>query len=726
MPLLLPKEKMQIPLNHQLAMSLIFSSWTLSLHLFLFPIIVSSLSFNFSSFETSDMNVNISAQGGAYISQEEGLQLTTTDESRILTSNGTGRAIYVKPFHLWDKSSGNLTDFDTQFSFVIQSFKDNCSADGLAFFLAPVDSSIPPKSSGGGLGLAYNNVTANVSGVPFIAVEFDTFSNDWDPVGAHVGIDINSLRSAQSAQWLSNMTTGKINDAQVRYDSTTKSLSVAFTSYDGNETSSFNHIVDLRNYLPEWVSVGFSGATGLCYERNNVKSWSFNSKDFQLQNRVPAPTIAPAISPPTLSPLPRPRGKKNGKKAGGEVIGLAVGLFVLLLAMSTLLGCYLSRKKKNGKGGEEEDFAFDVSMETEFERGSGPKKFSYGELACATDNFSEEQKLGEGGFGGVYKGFLKDLKSHAAVKRVSKNSKQGPKEYASEVNIISQLRHKNLVKLIGWCHEKRELLLVYEFLPSGSLDSHLFKQHFSLTWETRYKVAQGLASALLYLHEEWEQCVLHRDIKSSNVMLDSNFNAKLGDFGLARLVDHEDGSKTTVMAGTLGYMAPECMSTGKASKESDVYSFGIVALEIACGRRPIDLGAPENQVRMLEWVWELYGRGVHLEAADPKLGRGYNEEEMVRLMVVGLWCAHPDHTLRPSIRQAIHVLSFEAHELPLLPSKLPVPTYLVPPRNTLASSSLSHADPSNGNIYKPVSGTSDTTSSSAASSSPSVSLLYSI
>ena len=210
-----------------------------------------------------------------------------------------------------------------------------------------------------------------------------------------------------------------------------------------------------------------------------------------------------------------------------------------------LLGFGLWKRSR----GKEEEFGIDMSMENEFETGSGPKKFSYGQLSRATNNFSEEQKLGEGGFGGVYRGFLRDLNSYVAVKRISKGSKQGIKEYASEVRIISRLRHRNLVQLIGWCHEKKELLLVYEFMENGSLDSHLFQEKTMLTWAMRYKIAQGLASALLYLHEEWEQCVVHRDVKSSNVMLDSNFNAKLGDFGLARLVDHEKGHKQRFWQG---------------------------------------------------------------------------------------------------------------------------------------------------------------------------------
>ncbi|KAI8540899.1 hypothetical protein RHMOL_Rhmol08G0021100 [Rhododendron molle] len=207
--------------------------------------------------------------------------------------------------------------------------------------------------------------------------------------------------------------------------------------------------------------------------------------------------------------------------------------------------------------------------------------------------------------------------------------------------------------------------------------THLFDGKSKLTWRVRYKIALGLASALLYLHEEWEQCVIHRDIKSSNIMLDSNYNAKLGDFGLARLVDHEVGLETTVLAGTIGYLAPECVATGKSSKESDVYSFGVVALEIACGRKPIDLNRNPSHIRLSEWVWSLYGQGQLREAVDKDLTMEYNELQVERLMLVGLWCCHPDHNLRPSIRQAINVLIFEA-PLPVLPSQMPVPVYFSP------------------------------------------------
>ncbi|XP_022896914.1 L-type lectin-domain containing receptor kinase IX.1-like [Olea europaea var. sylvestris] len=682
---------------------------SVSVFLYLTIPLAAPLSFNFPTIKPPDTNINVT--GDAYISPQ-GLQLTS-NKNNTAAARAAGRATYIKPLHLWDKSSGNLTDFYTHFSFVIDasaSASDSdgaCSgADGLAFFLAPFGSSIRGDLSGSGLGLVQRDNPEKKSGDPFVAVEFDTFGNGWDPEGLHVGIDINSLISATNVTWSNNITEGKENEAWISYNSTSQYLSVNFTGHRSNLTQNgrLGYTVDLTKYLPERVSVGFSAATGLCWEKHNVKSWDFNS--MVTNNQGHTYTDSYQVNP----------GEKKTK--GGLVIGLTVSLSVLVPIL-VLIGYSLWRNK-NRKGKIDEP-SLDITMDTEFERECGPKKFSYGELVCATDNFADEKMLGEGGFGGVYLGYLRDSNSYVAVKRVSKDSKQGTREYASEVKIISRLRHRNLVQLLGWCHEQRELLLVYEFLPNGSLDLHLFKGKSLLTWETRYKIARGLASALLYLHEEWEQCVVHRDIKSSNIMLDSSFNAKLGDFGLARLVDHEKASQTTVLAGTMGYMAPEYLISGKASKESDVYSFGVVALEIACGRKPIDVKAQENQVNMVEWVWDLYGTGDLLKAADPKLCADYNEQEIECLMIVGLWCAHPDNSQRPSIKEAIHVLNFEA-QLPLLPSKLPVLTYFAPPHvvtsSVSQSSNVISLQPSSYGYH---SNDSNFTSSSAASASASAS-----
>ncbi|CAN6356811.1 unnamed protein product [Urochloa humidicola] len=297
---------------------------------------------------------------------------------------------------------------------------------------------------------------------------------------------------------------------------------------------------------------------------------------------------------------------------------------------------------------------------------------------------ADDRGLGSGGFGSVYRGFLTDGNRDVAVKRVSKASRQGWKEFVSEVRIISRLRHRNLVQLIGWCHGgdgDDELLLVYELMQNGSLDAHLYDLEHVLMWPVRYGIALGVGSALLYLHEDAERRVVHRDVKPSNVMLDASFTAKLGDFGLARHIDDARRSHTTGVAGTMGYMDPECMLAGRASVESDVYSFGVLLLEIACGRRPAVRVREEDEdddyVHLVQWVWDSYGGGSILDAADARLDGDFDGREMETVMLVGLWCAHPDRSRRPTIRQAVTVLRFEAPP-PTMPAKMPVATYWPP------------------------------------------------
>ncbi|XP_042978964.1 L-type lectin-domain containing receptor kinase IX.1-like [Carya illinoinensis] len=478
------------------------------------------------------------------------------------------------------------------------------------------------------MGLTRDGQELNTTDNHFVAVEFDIYQNSrWDPPGLHVGIDIKSMRSIANVSWLISNTSimeGRKNEAWISYNSSSHNLNVVFTGLRNNVPvrQFLSEIVDLRLHLPEFVAFGFSAATGNASAMHTIYSWDFSSS---------LETDDGIVTNPTWSSAP---SRSKNKKLG---LGLRLGAggFVSVGGLALVLLALWKKSRRD----QEDDLAFAIYMDEEFQKGTEPKRFSFKELVRATKNFSDEEKLGEGGFGGVYRGFLRDSNASVAIKRVSKASKQGIKEYASKIKIIGQLRHRNLVQLLGWCHEKRELLLVYEFLSNGSLDSFLFKDTSLLIWELRYKIAQGLASALLYLHEEWEQCVVHRDIKSSNIMLDSDFNAKLGDFGLARFVDHAKGSRTTVLAGTMGYMAPECVTSGQVGKESDVYSFGIVALEIARGRKPVTPRAPEDQVIMLEWVWGLYGRGEVVEAADPRLLGDFNEKQMERLMIVGLWCA---------------------------------------------------------------------------------------
>ncbi|XP_066392387.1 L-type lectin-domain containing receptor kinase IX.1-like [Miscanthus floridulus] len=630
-----------------------------------------SLSFNFDFSQPGGYNAaNFSFDGDAYFHTQV-IELTRNDRNQGL-DNSVGRASYAQPVPIWDEDSGEVASFTTTFSFkILRDNQNNITAgDGMAFFLGHYPSSIPTASGGGGLGLfsAGENSTNATGDNRVVAVEFDTFKNTEykDISDNHIGIDINSLISkayTDASVPGKNLTSGLVMSCQVSYGNSTKRLTADLQI--GDATYHVETSADLRLLLSSMVAIGFSGATGAAVELHQVLAWSF----YSTLDRAPAPPAPAPTEPPFI-------GDSNSRTGLKVALGVTSSISILLcLAVVALLRA-LGRKHLELAEIQLESEARGKLTDEDFEKGSGPKRFEYGQLSVATKGFSEEEKLGEGGFGAVYRGFLRELDLQVAIKRVSRGSEQGRKEYASEVKIISRLRHRNLVQHIGWCHQGRELLLVYELMSNGSLDTHLYNPVVLLTWPVRFKIVLELGSALLYLHQEWEQCVVHRDVKPSNIMLDASFGAKLGDFGLARLVDHGRGSHTTNLAGTLGYMDPECLVTGRAGPESDVYSFGVVLLEIACGRPPVVLDQvhqDQGRTRLVEWVWGLYGRGSVLEAADERMDGEFDHGEMERVMVVGLACAHPDPSLRPSIRQA-SVTQCEV-TLPTLPEKMPTPKY---------------------------------------------------
>ncbi|KAF7829091.1 putative L-type lectin-domain containing receptor kinase S.5 [Senna tora] len=305
---------------------------------------------------------------------------------------------------------------------------------------------------------------------------------------------------------------------------------------------------------------------------------------------------------------------------------------------------------------------WNITVEILADKGESGREFEFEELKKATNNFDEKNKLGQGGFGVVYRGSLVKEDLEVAVKKFSRDDNmKNQDDFLAELSIINRLRHKHLVRLLGWCHKKGILLLVYEFMPNGSLDNHLFCEGPSpspLSWDLRYNIILGVASALHYLHHEYDQKVVHRDLKASNIMLDSHFNARLGDFGLARALDNE---KTSFVAelegvpGTMGYIAPECFHTGKATRQSDVYGLGAVLLEVACGQRPWT--NIQGFKFLVDWVWFLHGEGRIMEGVDRRIGDDYVVEEAERVLKLGLACSHPIASERPTMQTVIQVLS---------------------------------------------------------------------
>jgi len=291
----------------------------------------------------------------------------------------------------------------------------------------------------------------------------------------------------------------------------------------------------------------------------------------------------------------------------------------------------------------------------------GPHRFSYKDLFYATEGFKDKHLLGIGGFGRVYKGILPVSKLEVAVKRVSHDSRQGMKEFIAEVVSIGRIQHRNLVRVLGYCRRRGELFLVYEYMPSGSVDKYLYgiERKPILSWANRWHIIKGIASCLVYLHEEWEKVVIHRDIKPSNVLLDSDMNARLGDFGLAMLYDHDTDPQTTHVVGTIGYLAPELGHTSKATPLTDVFSFGMFLLEITCGRRPISENSQESQCMLVDWVLERWISGSLRETVDSRLQGNYNTAEACLALKLGLLCSRPFSNSRPTTRQVMQYLDGE-------------------------------------------------------------------
>ncbi|KAI9078177.1 hypothetical protein K1719_039876 [Acacia pycnantha] len=296
-------------------------------------------------------------------------------------------------------------------------------------------------------------------------------------------------------------------------------------------------------------------------------------------------------------------------------------------------------------------------------------QFNFNTIRLATDNFSITNKLGQGGFGSVYKGTLPHGQD-IAVKRLSMDSGQGDSEFKNEVLLVAKLQHRNLVRLLGFSLEKHERLLVYEFLPNRSLDYLLFdsSERVHLNWITRYKIIGGITRGLLYLHEDSRLRIIHRDLKASNILLDEELNPKISDFGLARLfVVDQTQSNTSRIVGTYGYMAPEYAMHGQFSVKSDVFSFGILVPEILSGKKNNSVYNEENAHDLLSFAWKNWREGTPFNLVDPILNNG-SRNEIIRCVHIGLLCVQEKVADRPTMAQVVLMLNSYSSSLPL-PSK---------------------------------------------------------
>ncbi|PAN47147.1 hypothetical protein PAHAL_9G237000 [Panicum hallii] len=560
-------------------------------------------------------------------------------------------------------AAGEVSSFSTTFVFAIVSEFLDLSTSGFAFLVAPTKdlSTAMPQQY---LGL-FNGTDNGDPRNRIFAVEFDTVRNPEfaDINNNHVGVDVNSLNSSAAAP------AGYYDDADgafrnlslisrepmqvwVDYDASTAVVTVAMAPARRPRPRRplLSTKVNLSAAITDTAYVGFSSASSIVLVKHYVLGWSFS-----LDGDAPALDYAKLPKLPRIGPKPR-----------SQALTIALPIATTATVLAAVAVGFLLLRRRHRYAELREDW------ETEF----GPHRFAYKDLYDATDGFKDKRLLGAGGFGRVYKGVLPGSRTEVAVKKVSHESRQGMKEFVAEVASIGRLRHRNLVQLLGYCRRKGELLLVYDYMPNGSLDKHLHYHDGKpvLDWAQRLHIIRGVAAGLLYMHEDWEKVVIHRDIKASNVLLDGEMNGRLGDFGLARLYDHGADPHTTHVVGTMGYLAPELVRTGRATTLSDVFAFGAFVLEVACGRRPIeedddadDAATAGRRFVLVEWVLGHWRKGSIAGAVDARLGSEFDDAEADLVLRLGLACLLPSPAARPSMRQVTQYLDGSA-PLPELPA----------------------------------------------------------
>ncbi|KAM3385157.1 hypothetical protein ACQJBY_009233 [Aegilops geniculata] len=411
-------------------------------------------------------------------------------------------------------------------------------------------------------------------------------------------------------------------------------------------------LADIITYIPKYLT-GRQGGRILGLRCNyRYEQYPFITGPSLLQ--LPAPSVGAPPAPAPANVTPRPVGGGSTRNGTVKILAIALPIVAAILAVVVICFCLWRRKSKPARKA-----SLSYPKNPEDIQSIDSLILDLSTLRAATDNFDERNKLGEGGFGVVYKGILPD-NEEIAVKRLSQSSRQGIEELKNELVLVAKLQHKNLVRLLGVCLEEQEKLLAYEYMPNKSLDTILFDPGRSsqLDWGTRFRIVNGIARGLQYLHEDSQLKIIHRDLKASNVLLDSEFNPKISDFGLARLFGSDQSHDVTNrVVGTYGYMAPEYAMRGNYSIKSDVFSFGVLILEIVTGKRNSVAYDSEQAVDLLSLVWEHWTMGTIIEIMDSSMTSHSPGDQMLKCMHIGLLCVQEDPADRPLMSVVTVMLS---------------------------------------------------------------------
>ncbi|CAM8912011.1 unnamed protein product [Rhodiola kirilowii] len=419
---------------------------------------------------------------------------------------------------------------------------------------------------------------------------------------------------------------------------------------------------DCLDRIFKYIPSNFTGMAGARVYRPacnfRYETYRFNDTATSAQppssSVVPPPPLPPIAVPSPTNEVPR-EGARNFSVRNIIIISIStISTVVLVICIYAVIRCNRLRKNREST----DDMNNEESLQFELHT-----------IRVATNNFSNDNMLGRGGFGAVYKGTLVEGQE-IAVKRLAENSGQGDFEFKNEVQLLAKLQHRNLVRLLGFCLQGQERLLIYEFVPNASLDQFLFddSKRANMDWNMRYKIIGGIVRGLLYLHEDSRIRIIHRDLKASNILLDGEMNPKIADFGMARLfvVDQTQG-ETSRVVGTYGYMAPEYAIYGNYSVKTDIYSFGVLVLELVSGQKSNCFRVGENMEDLVSFAWESWNTGKASEIIDPFIMAGF-KDEIMRCIHIGLLCVQESVAARPTMSSVLLMLSSYSLALPV-PSK---------------------------------------------------------
>ncbi|XP_050288769.1 cysteine-rich receptor-like protein kinase 10 [Quercus robur] len=476
------------------------------------------------------------------------------------------------------------------------------------------------------------------------------------------------------AREISDVSTGakKFGTRQVNISAFQTLYNLLQCTPDLSGADCYSCLLDAINLVP-WCCGGKQGGR-IVFPSCNIRYELYPF--YRMATTTPQPSpglqpLLPGLQPPPPDSVGRPKGK--GKISPVIIIAI-VATIAASVVLVILAYCFLRRRarKKSDAINEESPKQSDgllnyhAASEISADLAVESLQFDFVTIEAATDKFSDDNKIGEGGFGKVYKGMLLDGKE-VAVKRFSSKSLQGLEEFKNEIILIAKLQHRNLVRLLGFGIEGEEKLLVYEFMPNKSLDIFIFDSKRSplLDWKTCYNIISGIARGLLYLHEDSRLKIIHRDLKPSNVLLDHDMVAKISDFGMARIFyEKQNIANTKRIVGTYGYMAPEYAMEGVFSVKSDVFSFGVILLEIISGKKNSGFYLTEHAQTLLTYAWRLWCEDKVLEFVDNFLMESCSTLEIVRCIHIGLLCVQEDPQDRPNMSTVVALLGSESIALP--------------------------------------------------------------